>query len=80
MYKTQDIWYNLQEGALLSRSAASCLAEIAILEIPSKSWPQFAAQMNQLCSTAEKDEAAVALRKNSCLLIGLVNNMKQYAI
>ncbi len=55
-----------------SRSAAACLAEIAVLEIPHRRWPTFAQEMQRLVATEEKNDACVALRKNAVTLIGQV--------
>jgi len=60
------------DGAGLSRSAAACLAEIAILEIPHNKWPTFAAEMKTLCQTAESTESDIAVRKAAATLIGQV--------
>ena len=55
-----------------SRSAAACLAEIGVLEIPQGRWPSFAQEMQRLVATEEKNDACVALRKNAVTLIGQV--------
>lgn len=58
----------------LSRAAAYCLAQIAVLEIPMKRWPNFCEQMKTLCcpKLPEANDSVIALRRNAVRVISVV--------